>query len=78
MSIDYHYIYMSLSHSYLYRGAYEYRLSLNSDLYSTKHTQWFYFKVEGMVSMTTYTFHIINFYKPDSLYNYGNHVMWCA
>lgn len=24
-----------------------------------------------MVAATSYTFHIVNFYKPDSLYNYG-------
>lgn len=44
---------------------------LSPDLYSKRHTQWFYFQVEGMVNKGSYTFHIANFYKPDSLYNYG-------
>lgn len=59
-------------------GPFEYNLWLNFDLYSTKHTQWFYFQVRGMVAMATYTFHIVNLYKSDSLYNNGNYgnILW--
>ncbi len=52
-------------------GPHEYRLHLRADLYSTRHTQWFYFQVTGMEAGPTYTFHITNFVKKDSLYNYG-------
>ncbi|XP_003384825.1 PREDICTED: cytosolic carboxypeptidase 2-like [Amphimedon queenslandica] len=54
---------------------YEYDLVLNTDLYTEKHTQWFYFKVSGMTPNVTYTFNIINFFKKDSLYNHGMKIL---
>ena len=44
---------------------------LRCDLYSSRHTQWFYFRVAGMESGAAYTFSIINLLKTDSLYNHG-------
>ncbi|CAB4057471.1 AGBL2_3 [Lepeophtheirus salmonis] len=41
------------------------------DLYTSKHRQWFYFQIKNMKSDLTYRFSIVNFSKPDSLYNYG-------
>ena len=52
-------------------GEKEYQLTLRSDLYCGRHTQWFYFQVEGMEANTPYQFHIVNLRKPDSLYNHG-------
>ena len=49
----------------------EYLLWLAPDLYSMRHTQWYYFRIRGMVAKEPYTFHIVNFLKPDSLYNHG-------
>lgn len=34
-------------------------------------TQWFYFRVANTKEGQTYRFNLINFYKPDSLYNHG-------
>jgi len=34
-------------------------------------TQWFYFRVANTREGQVYRFNIINFYKPDSLYNHG-------
>lgn len=53
------------------RGSYEYNLVLNPDLYTKKHVQWYYFRVMGVETTPTYTFHIVNFMKSDSLYNNG-------
>lgn len=58
--------------------------------YTTKNfTQWFYFKISNTKRCREYVFHIINFVKPDSLFNDGmmplfysrkqadnNHVGW--
>lgn len=52
-------------------GPKEYQLVLRCDLYSSRHTQWFYFRVAGMESGAAYTFSIINLLKTDSLYNHG-------
>ncbi|XP_048590295.1 uncharacterized protein LOC5514750 isoform X2 [Nematostella vectensis] len=52
-------------------GRYEYDLVLSNDLYTKRHTQWYYFRVENMVPGVTYKFNIINLLKRDSLYNYG-------
>lgn len=52
-------------------GSYEYDLILSCDLYTKRHTQWYYFRVQDMVPGTTYKFNIINLLKKDSLYNYG-------
>ncbi|XP_035828851.1 cytosolic carboxypeptidase 2 [Aplysia californica] len=52
-------------------GETEYELSLRYDLYTNKHTQWFYFRVSNTRKDKEYRFTIINFMKPDSLYNNG-------
>lgn len=40
--------------------------------YGTKnYTQWFYFKFSNTCKCREYTFHIINFVKPDSQFNDG-------
>ena len=49
----------------------DYELWLRYDLYTTKNTQWFYFRVANTRPNVTYRFTIVNFMKPDSLYNYG-------
>lgn len=52
-------------------GKWEYELYLRPDLYTGKHTQWFYFGVRNMRPGRTYRFTIVNFYKAGSLYNKG-------
>ncbi|KAJ8298800.1 hypothetical protein KUTeg_022860 [Tegillarca granosa] len=49
----------------------DYELWLRYDLYTNKHTQWFYFRVKNTRPNMTYRFTIVNFMKSDSLYNYG-------
>ncbi|KAK3103578.1 hypothetical protein FSP39_020320 [Pinctada imbricata] len=49
----------------------DYELWLRYDLYTNKHTQWFYFRVANTRANKTYRFTIVNFMKPDSLYNCG-------
>jgi len=49
----------------------EYDLILQTDLYTKKHTQWFYFSVSNVIQGITYTFNLVNMKKSDSLYNYG-------
>lgn len=56
-----------------FRSSQEYIIWLAPDLYTKHYMQWFYFRVRGMVAEKSYTFHIANFYKSDSLYNYGEH-----
>ncbi|XP_075246173.1 uncharacterized protein LOC142339779 isoform X2 [Convolutriloba macropyga] len=57
---------------HVYRvGQWEYELVLKPDMFTERHTQWYYFRVRNMIPQATYTFRIINFTKPDSLYNYG-------
>lgn len=63
-------------HIYYCRNLREYNIWMAPDLYSSKHTQWFYFRVRGMVAGETYKFHVVNFQKPDSLYNYGKSVAY--
>ena len=48
-----------------------YELYLRPDLYTTRHCQWFYFRVENMRNDVEYTFSIVNFTKPDSQYSVG-------
>ena len=62
----------------LHRGAHDYTLVLNPDLYCKKHVQWYYFRLSHMKTGTTYTFHIVNFEKSDSLYNHGVCVCVCV
>ncbi|EGD81298.1 hypothetical protein PTSG_11335 [Salpingoeca rosetta] len=52
-------------------GPTEYMLDLSTDLYTTRHTQWFFFRVTNMKGGETYTFNIMNLLKSDSLYNHG-------
>ncbi|XP_059252352.1 cytosolic carboxypeptidase 3 isoform X2 [Mustela nigripes] len=50
---------------------YEYQLTLRPDLFTNKHTQWYYFQVTNTQAGIVYRFTIINFTKPASLYNRG-------
>ncbi|XP_077195342.1 cytosolic carboxypeptidase 3 isoform X2 [Paroedura picta] len=50
---------------------FEYQLTLRTDLYTDKHTQWYYFQVTNTQAGTPYRFTIVNFTKPTSLYNRG-------
>nr|XP_039266870.1 uncharacterized protein LOC120342204 isoform X2 [Styela clava] len=50
---------------------YDYELTLRPDLYTDRHTQWFFFRVKNMVPGETYRFTIVNLMKPSSLYNNG-------
>ncbi|XP_059505416.1 cytosolic carboxypeptidase 2-like [Stegostoma tigrinum] len=52
-------------------GDYEYNLMLRTDLYTAKHTQWYYFQVQNVRPAVQYRFTIINLMKPTSLYNMG-------
>uniref|UniRef100_A0A3Q0SPP9 Cytosolic carboxypeptidase 2 n=1 Tax=Amphilophus citrinellus TaxID=61819 RepID=A0A3Q0SPP9_AMPCI len=52
-------------------GARDYELTLRTDMYTTKHTQWFYFRVRNMKAGVTYRFTIINLMKSSSLYLQG-------
>uniref|UniRef100_A0A3B3CUW8 Cytosolic carboxypeptidase N-terminal domain-containing protein n=1 Tax=Oryzias melastigma TaxID=30732 RepID=A0A3B3CUW8_ORYME len=57
--------------SFPVRGLHDYQLTLRPDLYTTKHTQWFYFRVRKMRARVTYRFTIINLMKSSSLYCHG-------
>ncbi|EZA59843.1 Cytosolic carboxypeptidase NnaD [Ooceraea biroi] len=48
-----------------------YQLYLRRDLYTQRHTQWFYFRVSNTRSKITYRFSIVNMCKEESLYNEG-------
>ncbi|XP_073328656.1 cytosolic carboxypeptidase 2 [Pagrus major] len=52
-------------------GIYDYELTLRTDMYTKKHTQWFYFRVGNMKAGVTYRFTIINLMKSSSLYSHG-------
>ncbi|XP_064369569.1 cytosolic carboxypeptidase 2 [Dromaius novaehollandiae] len=52
-------------------GAHEYVLTLRPDLYTSKHTQWFYFRVQNTRKDPVYRFTITNLAKPKSLYGEG-------
>ncbi|XP_051476902.1 cytosolic carboxypeptidase 2 [Apus apus] len=52
-------------------GPYEYVLWLRPDLYTTRHTQWFYFRVQNTRRAPLYRFTIANLAKPTSLYTQG-------
>ncbi|CAH2326030.1 cytosolic carboxypeptidase 2 [Pelobates cultripes] len=52
-------------------GVNEYELTLRTDLYTSKHTQWFYFQVKNMRKGVPYRFTITNLMKSNSLYNAG-------
>ncbi|XP_028914984.1 cytosolic carboxypeptidase 2 isoform X2 [Ornithorhynchus anatinus] len=50
---------------------FEYELTLQPDLYTGKHTQWFYFRVQNTRRAVTYRFTIVNLTKAKSLYATG-------
>ena len=50
---------------------FEYELVLQTDVYTRRHTQWYFFRVHNALPGVTYKFKIINLLKPDSLYNHG-------
>nr|XP_006820539.1 PREDICTED: cytosolic carboxypeptidase 2-like [Saccoglossus kowalevskii] len=50
---------------------YEYELYLHYDLYTKKHTQWYYFRFQNTRTGVRYRFTIVNLMKPGSLYNQG-------
>ncbi|XP_076994672.1 cytosolic carboxypeptidase 3 isoform X4 [Tamandua tetradactyla] len=50
---------------------YEYQLTVRPDLFTNKHTQWYYFQVTNTQAGIAYRFTIVNFTKPASLYNRG-------
>ncbi|XP_041531559.1 cytosolic carboxypeptidase 3 isoform X3 [Microtus oregoni] len=50
---------------------YEYQLTVRPDLFTNKHTQWYYFQVTNTQAEIAYRFTIVNFTKPSSLYNRG-------
>ncbi|XP_065492981.1 cytosolic carboxypeptidase 2 [Caloenas nicobarica] len=52
-------------------GPFEYVLWLRPDLYTVKHTQWFYFRVQNTRRDHLYRFTIANLAKPKSLYGEG-------
>uniref|UniRef100_A0A672U3J3 Cytosolic carboxypeptidase 2 n=1 Tax=Strigops habroptila TaxID=2489341 RepID=A0A672U3J3_STRHB len=52
-------------------GPYEYMLWLRPDLFTTKHTQWFYFRVQNTRRAPPYRFTIANLAKAKSLYGEG-------
>ncbi|XP_059682058.1 LOW QUALITY PROTEIN: cytosolic carboxypeptidase 2 [Gavia stellata] len=52
-------------------GPFEYVLTLRPDLYTAKHTQWFYFRVQNTRRDPLYRFTIANMAKPKSLYGEG-------
>ncbi|KAM9351956.1 cytosolic carboxypeptidase 2 [Symphorus nematophorus] len=52
-------------------GIYEYELTLRTDLYTKKYTQWFYFRIRNMKAGVTYRFTIINLMKSGCLYSQG-------
>ncbi|KAL0968425.1 hypothetical protein UPYG_G00266690 [Umbra pygmaea] len=52
-------------------GVHDYELTLRTDMYTNKHTQWFYFRVRNMKTGVTYRFTIVNLMKAGSLYSQG-------
>ncbi|XP_052577670.1 cytosolic carboxypeptidase 3 isoform X3 [Peromyscus californicus insignis] len=56
---------------YLAEDDYEYQLTVRPDLFTNKHTQWYYFQVTNTQAEIVYRFTIVNFTKPASLYNRG-------
>ena len=51
---------------------------LSPDLSSKKHVQWFYFLVRTMRAGVVYTFHIVNFVKRYSMFQYGMKPLYYA
>lgn len=51
-------------------GTRAYELVMNTDRYTHRHTQWFFFSISNL-KYKNYKFFLINMHKRDSLYNYG-------
>jgi hypothetical protein len=49
----------------------EYDLLMQNDTNTVGHTQWFYFKVQNTRAGFPVKFNILNYNKPDSMFNYG-------
>mmetsp|Transcript_19965 Transcript_19965/g.36974 ORF Transcript_19965/g.36974 Transcript_19965/m.36974 type:complete len:796 (+) Transcript_19965:342-2729(+) len=54
----------------------EYNLLMSSDVNSRGHTQWFFYRVCRTVAGQTVKFNLLNFEKPNSLYNEGMKVLY--
>ncbi|NXU58354.1 CBPC3 carboxypeptidase, partial [Turnix velox] len=50
---------------------FEYQLTLRTDLYTSRYTQWYYFQVSNMQAGMPYRFTIVNFTNRNSLYKHG-------
>lgn len=49
----------------------EYHMFLQNDVNTMGHTQWFFFRVQNTRKDMEIKFNILNFSKPDSLFNHG-------
>lgn len=49
----------------------EYNLLMQNDINTNGHTQWFFFQVKNTRKNHKVRFNIMNFTKPDSLFNFG-------
>jgi hypothetical protein len=49
----------------------EYDCLMQNDINSRGHTQWFYFRVKNTRAGLPVKFNILNYYKEDSMFNYG-------
>lgn len=49
----------------------EYNLLMQNDINTNGHTQWFFFQVKNTTKNMSVQFNIMNFTKPDSLFNFG-------
>ena len=52
-----------LAWCYNFSAEYDYELWLRNDLYTNKHTQWYYFRVSNTKVNQTYRFTIVNLMK---------------
>ena len=52
-------------------GPFAYDLRLRRDLFTSRHTQWFYFRIQNTRAGRTYRLNIVNFHKADSLFSRG-------
>lgn len=52
----------------------EYNLMMQNDINTNGHTQWFFFQVKNTSKNMDVQFNIMNFTKPDSLFNFGMRV----
>lgn len=53
----------------------DYNLLLQNDINSKGHTQWYFFRLQNTSKNLTVRFNLLNFVKPDSLYNHGMRVL---